>query len=56
MRYFASPGWIAAASNPLRLADHVDPLPTEHCMDLKSTWILLADDDVFSKTTRWIMF
>ena len=47
MRYFASHGWIAIAPNHTNnlLADHVDPLPTEHfihrSLDLKYSWIYL---------------
>ena len=53
MRYFASHGWIAIAPNHTNnlLADHVDPLPTEHfihrSLDLKYSLDVLADDDLF---------
>ena len=53
MRYFASHGWIAIAPNHTNnlLADHQDPLPTEHFihrpMDLTQSLHVLIDDDMF---------
>lgn len=53
MRYFASHGWIAIAPNHTNnlLADHVDPLPTEHFihrpLDLKYSLDVVAESDLF---------
>ena len=53
MRYFASHGWIAIAPNHTNnlLADHQDPLPTEHFihrpMDLTQSLHALIDDEMF---------
>jgi predicted dienelactone hydrolase len=56
MRYFASHGWIAIAPNHTNnlLADHEDPLPTEHFihrpLDLTQSLNVVAEHDFFTES------